>query len=493
MGPFPTLAALASALHVDESDVILGPLAVRDEDDGVGGLKKRAIFDGSAAGITAAIRSHIHVKGDCPLGADALHVMTILENSGEQFGFLKIDGKQAHRWPRVSFKDLRYTCVQLGDDEFWANLGGTYGVGSADFYWRRLMGLVHRLLMRMELMLWALTFVDDLLGFLTKSRFWLLSSTVIATLMALGFPVSWKKLVTSMVTAWTGHVARASPPSLAPSRDKLEKVTAFLEKVAAGQLLASDVIGTGVGRLRWCTSTMPGATPFLQPLHQWNAAVTRAGRPGALHRMIAQLLLKLIAEAPCRKASYVPPSPGEAASDAHATDTEAAIGGWATLSPTATKSEVYWFSISLQRARFPWIWDRGSCPKRLIGAVEFLAVVFLIKLVASLKPGPWHILSRVQSHIDNQGDAFSLLREYSRTLPAALVHMEAAMLAERTGVTLNASHVHREGNRWADALANGDLEGFEPHLRFEPALDGSCFIILDALLATWRRSRRHIG
>ena len=104
-----------------------------------------------------------------------------------------------------------------------------------------------------------------------------------------------------------------------------------------------------------------------------------------------------------------------------------------------------------------------------------------------------HPSTDIELHIDNQGVALSLLREYFGALPSALLHMEAAMLAERIGVTLNASHVHREGNRWADALANGDLEGFEQHLRFEPALDGSCFIILDALLAIWRRSRRHIG
>ncbi len=68
-----------------------------------------------------------------------------------------------------------------------------------------------------------------------------------------------------------------------------------------------------------------------------------------------------------------------------------------------------------------------------------------------------------------------MLREYSRRLPSAILHIEAALQAQEHGVSLNCSHVHREGNVWADALANGEVAGFTEALRYAPPLDDSFF------------------
>ncbi len=125
-------------------------------------------------------------------------------------------------------------------------------------------------------------------------------------------------------------------------------------------------------------------------------AVQRAAHPGELHRLCARVLLRFLEGGRPKLAAYTPPSEGEAASDAHANDTEAAVGGWASLQADAAPDEVHWFSIRLERRRFPWLWRRGA-PQRLISSLEMLGLVFLIMLLASLRKGTWRAQVRFRA------------------------------------------------------------------------------------------------
>ncbi len=72
-----------------------------------------------------------------------------------------------------------------------------------------------------------------------------------------------EKLSVGLHTAWTGHDLDALERSCAPGANKVQEVTEFLSSIAEGSLMQAEVLGTGVGRLSWCTDSMPNATPLL--------------------------------------------------------------------------------------------------------------------------------------------------------------------------------------------------------------------------------------
>ena len=74
------------------------------------------------------------------------------------------------------------------------NTCGTYGVASAQFYWGRLVGLIHRVALNLfQLLAWLFTYVDDLYGLVPLCDLWAAGAAFILFLMAVGFPISWKK------------------------------------------------------------------------------------------------------------------------------------------------------------------------------------------------------------------------------------------------------------------------------------------------------------
>ena len=77
---------------------------------------------------------------------------------------------------------------------------------------------------------------------------------------------------------------------------------------------------------------------------------------------------------------------------------------------------------------------------------------------------------RMRAVHDNQGNAFAMLREYSRKLPMAAVHMELVAACEELGVFPEISHVPREENTWADELSNSLTEDWDPDKRWVPVV-----------------------
>ncbi len=75
-------------------------------------------------------------------------------------------------------------------------------------------------------------------------------------------------------------------------------------------------------------------------------------------------------------------------------------------------------------------------------------------------------------------------------MPTALVHMEAAYTAHKLQMEPEVSHRYREGNQWADALANGDTAGFSEANRYAPKdFDMSYFYVLGPLVEAWLKAQ----
>ena len=114
--------------------------------------------------------------------------------------FLVLDKKQARKLVRVLQKDWKYQCSKLsasslGPAIYAANETGTYGVGSAQFWWGRVAGLLGRTMVRLGLTLWVLTYVDHDLFVLQRDSAPLHAGAILLFLCVLRLPIAWKKLL----------------------------------------------------------------------------------------------------------------------------------------------------------------------------------------------------------------------------------------------------------------------------------------------------------
>ena len=223
---------------------------------------------------------------------------------GETFIILKADVTKAHRRIKVLQKDWKYqvACIQ---NRWWVNRVGTYGMASAQLYWGRKASLVLRLLYYIFPQVdWHLVFVDDYCWVLRCSRADWDATAILATLLALGVPLSWKK------TAITPCVL------LAPVKHVITLAT--LKRLAQGDIFSSKEVEQALDSREWATSACPLTKPFLQPFWSWKKACTTSGRPPKLVRALAILLGKLFNQRFSLASPFAPTLPWMGASDAGA-------------------------------------------------------------------------------------------------------------------------------------------------------------------------------
>ena len=160
--------------------------------------------------------------------------------------------------------------------------------GSAQLYWGRLAALLLRLLYyAFPEVDWGFVFVDDFCWILRSTNCNSLTPAVLAFLVALGVPLSWKKTVLSEINTWLGFVINPAGPFVQMARDKHVIVLSLLKDLASGKVFSTKAIEKALGRIQWATATCPLAKPFLQPFWQWKSACKNAGQPGKLVRCLA--------------------------------------------------------------------------------------------------------------------------------------------------------------------------------------------------------------
>ena len=131
--------------------------------------------------------------------------------------------------------------------------------------------------------------MDDFCWILRSTYCNSLTPAVLAFLVALGVPLSWKKTVLSEINTWLGFVINPAGPFVQMARDKHVIVLSLLKDLASGKVFSTKAIEKALGRIQWATATCPLAKPFLQPFWQWKSACKNAGQPGTLRTFLPSI------------------------------------------------------------------------------------------------------------------------------------------------------------------------------------------------------------
>lgn len=249
-------------------------MAAIDEGD-----KVRTIYDGSWAGANTHIQNNTMERITAPTVLDCVQAIQWLritpapegtsaigdEPQGwappdpqEELLLLKADVTKAHRRVKVLPQDWRFQVAQI-NDQWWINKVGAYGVASAQLYWGRLAALLLRLIYNKMVpsVDWRFIFVDDFCWILRQRSAHRRATLLLALLLALGTPLSWKKTKLALINLWLGFNIDPKGPIVTMGPEKHELVVQLLQRLAKGECFSSKKIERALGRIRWATTIRP--------------------------------------------------------------------------------------------------------------------------------------------------------------------------------------------------------------------------------------------
>lgn len=433
--------------------------------------------------------------GPMDVSASLQYDFTTLPQPPSKYLGLKSDVSKAHRRVPLDPRDYGLVACAIrpmptsaaeGDLDSWEiflNTVGTYGVGSAGWYWGRVGSLWLRILHYLIDLYWAFRFADDYL-FLqpsTTPRPLRIFFLIILVAETLGIPLKWKKTSGGSILDWVGfHFDfEVMNHGLAPSRR--DWIQTWVNEVIVsnrGALVIRELEGF-VGRLGFAAQVLVHVKPFMAYLYAWVAVANRSHvsvMPAAV-----RLVLIFIARLVCSK-GMVPMRRhrvhiGELfRADAKAEKGLVVIGGFEVIDGGITPAS-RWFSLALTPESAPWAFWRGM-PYRSIGALELFASLISLLSFKDRIPKCSGALITLQGVTDNQGNHFLMEKGLTTTFPLSLIHMELAALLDSLDLRLDLQWKRREENIEADALTNSDFTSFNPNTRVAIDLDRIEFLVL---------------
>ena len=384
-----------------------------------------------------------------------------------------------------------FTPAQL-QEQIWINRVGTFGVGSAGYWWGRAGALLIRLshyLTPRAMAVWLLLYADDGLVNGRSERFDRALLLHLYILAILNTPLKWAKVRGGVQLEWIGYWLDMSRFEIGISQSRADWAIRWLGDKARERRVPLGELREGLGRLTFVAGPLEHVRPLLGPLFAWASAGPRFSRPPL--PVLLVVILEFLAEqlrggrvSACRE---VAKDVGEVFRlDAKAAGNEVAIGGWLSRGGTATR-DARWFAVSLNRINAPWAFARGE-PFRVVASLELLAA--LIGVMVLCPEDEWRRepestgLVTIGCATDNQGNSFLLDRLMTTKYPLGLILIELSCQLAARRMALRADWVPRLQNEEADALTNSDFRHFSSVHRVEVDLAKVEFLVLDRLLAS---------
>lgn len=441
----------------------------------------RIIFDAThAVHVNHKIRVKDQVR--CPTWGDVGRLLEVLgEDHPVRFALL-YDVERAHRLIPIDPRDWGYLACRIPehgregppDDQelLYINTCGTFGVGSASYWWARLLAVAIRVIHKalgLEAPTYHLIYVDDGLVVGLGGHFERSIAGTLLLLAAFGIPLSAKKVRGGLRMEWIGYELDLSELKIGASERRLAWARNWCAETADAEVVLIRRLREGVGRLSFLAGPIQLLRPFLGPVYAWIAACPAGAciAPPRIVRLVLKWAARLLTSGcgrPCR------PGHDELGEifriDAKAGDGVVSIGGWVTGARPDT-STAAWFAHELRPETDAWAWQKGGEPHRVIAALELLAVLYGVMLLCEDLPrnreGSAAVVFTVGT--DNQSNQ-GLVRKWATTsYPLCAFAMELALQLSKRGLDLDLRWRPREANAEADALTNGKFEGFDPARR----------------------------
>ena len=491
---FMVKMTMKEAQHKYGSRLTVASLSVQvKRTDGKGKREIRILHD--ATNGVDVNRYVLVVDGiPCPMSSDVQAVLRLLPDDQGTAGpiGLAIDAKEAHRLILIVEEDwgLLGCRADPKSDTVYLNKRGTYGVSSAAYWWGRLAALVHRAILIIvgRILLWLLLFADDWNAICSGPHRDLGAVMVVFLMAVFGVPLSWSKVQGGGVYPWIGYELSLDFRALGISERRAFWIIGWYTKVLDAGWVVPAELPDVLGRLTFVYGALPADRPFLAPIFAFASRVGNGTRPIRLPLYVAMVLSWLRRKLQERRSAPVasrPFSPTAALRvDAKAEGLEVALGGWMPVLGSdgrPDKSLSRWFSLRLTPSSAPWAFVRGL-PSSQISTLEMLATTVGVVALDLKTNCPMAKRVQVTGLTDSQVSSNVVARGQTTAFPLCCVAMELAAQLEARRLDLSLDWVPRDSNSEADALADGNTDGFNPELRVGFNLEELPWLVLPGLL-----------
>ena len=405
---------------------------------------------------------------------------------------LQFDVKMAHRRYLHRRKDWGLLACRSNDKaaEVWINRCGTFGFVCASYWWARLAGGIARLAIRFAFHQWVfqLLFADDnRIQACGKSKFDNLVLILFVWILV-GTPLSWRKCRGGLSCEWVGYWVDYSRFELGISENRANWLITWGKRVIKNGLVHMRDFAEGLGRLSFSAGVLEYCRPFLAPLYSWVAATPRGAIltiPPVVRLTLSWIIGQLQEDRRQYPCKYAVEDLGVLfKTDSKGESDHVVLGGFECRGGKPTL-ESRWFSVRLTAQDCPFLFAKGH-GSRTIAASELMATLIAVHLFVEVPTENTAAANRGMTHCqgvtDNQGNSFVISRFMTTKFPLSAVLMQLATMLSHRQLLLELTWVPRTENTEADALTNGEFEGFDPRLRLEVSLDLHPFTILKELV-----------
>ena len=262
---------------------------------GLGAIQKgdstfRIIHDGTH-GVRVNNETQPRDQIRMPSPAEERRLMQHASSLGAVHFALQADVRKAHRRFFNRRSDWGMQTCRIRSPHLWVNRVGTFGVGTACYWWARLAAIVGRVgwmfFDRQEL--WELLFADDIKLTATGPTLYDDITLKLFLWVLVGTPISWKKCRGGLTMDWIGYWLDYGTYSIGLSESRAMWLIKWAtELIDRGATVVRQFL-EGLGRLSFATGVLEWDRPFLGILYAWGASVP----PGAFLKLPAAATLTL--------------------------------------------------------------------------------------------------------------------------------------------------------------------------------------------------------
>ena len=388
------------------------------------------------------------------------------QRGGSHFA-LKEDVGAAHRRCLIERKDHGLQACQVEEEEVWMNEVGTFGIGSAAYWWGRLISGPNRIVLYIlgRAWFWQLIFADD--------YSWVASgaNAIINLLMAvflrvlLGCPFSWKKFRGGY------HYVDYTRFQVGLYESRSRWLAGYIRRILKEGATSIKNFREGLGRTGFAAGAIDHPRPFLGRPYAWTAVMP----PGTFAKppVLVKIILRYIEEeirGGGNMRTAEPPEETEVEAfraDAKAEGQTVGIGGWEVLEDTPPE-HARWFSITLTKKNAGWAFDGGE-PFRKIASLELMGTLLCVLAFPppESKRREGTPLITFTATTDNLGNKAALSKLMTTKFPLCAATMELCSTLSKQGRPLRLNWAPREQNVEADELSNDKCHRFDPKLRVD--------------------------
>ena len=463
----------------------ISPLAVLVEGPG----KIRVIHDG-----THKTRINHRIRCRDKLRSPGVREKHLQLRQNRQNGVIPIsilaDFSKAHRLVKILEQEWGMLGCKLRPGTTWLNRVGTFGVGSAAYWWSRLSGGLMRFVYGICGKEWsfeALLFADDLDFEAESEKERIAVVFALFLLIVVGAPMKAAKFRGGFRVQWIGLFFDNKSYSLGLSPARAGWLVNWIrDKLKEGRVHVREMAG-GLGRINFAATALYHERAWLGPIYSWTSAVLRANKavvdiPWGIRLFLHWIARRLESGGELMTAPEIPKEDGDwFRSDAKAEGGRATIGAWETKGGKPAK-ECRWFYLELLKEEADWVFSKENDPGRVIAALELLGTLLSLILfdirADSLRSGGCSVTGMT----DNLGNSFAVSKGMSTKFPLAPLLIELNEQLRCRNLDLRLTWVRRDSNVEADAITNQDFSVFDESKRIHVSYPEIKWLVLGEVM-----------